>query len=251
MSPGAWRLLQDPPGSAAWNMSLDEALLLTARERRPTLRLYTWREPAVSLGYRQKTPDWLKRCSALGVDPVRRITGGGSVLHERDLTYAVIAPRATAELPDDLTGSYRWIQAVLIQGLQKAGLDARPSSAVPGAERSAICFSGSTGSEIDLERAKLVGSAQRRTAWGLLQHGSIRLDDDSALYRELFGVSPPPLPALPRASQDTLASAIAEAFAAALAGRLEPGELTSEELDLALARQQPRLRDSLAMPPGP
>ena len=185
MSVRPWRLLLDPPASAAWNMSLDEALLECALEQPPTLRFYTWSEPSVSLGYRQAVPAWLERCERLSVPVVRRVSGGGAVLHAGDLTYAVITPLSVRELPGDLRGSYEWIRNVLVDGLRAAGLDVQPSCAETGAERLALCFAGATGLEIELERVKLVGSAQRRTRWGFLQHGSIRLADDSALYEAL------------------------------------------------------------------
>ena len=57
----AWRLLRDPPGSAAWNMSVDEALLCHVEQAGPVLRLYRWERPGVSLGYRQPPPAWLSR----------------------------------------------------------------------------------------------------------------------------------------------------------------------------------------------
>ena len=85
MAGGRWRLLLDPPGSAARNMSVDEALLLCVRDARPVLRLYGWSRPSISLGYRQPEPAWLPRCQELGVDQVRRVSGGGTVLHAGDL----------------------------------------------------------------------------------------------------------------------------------------------------------------------
>ena len=106
MTTPAFRVLLDGPGEAAWNMSVDEALLLEAGRAGPALRLYGWRAPALSLGYRQVAPGWLERCAPLGVEVVRRVTGGGAVLHASDLTYAVVAPTGTRGVPDDLAGSY-------------------------------------------------------------------------------------------------------------------------------------------------
>ena len=61
---GTWRLLVDPPASGEWNMAVDEALLLDCAESGPTLRLYTWDTPTVSLGYRQERLGWLNRARA-------------------------------------------------------------------------------------------------------------------------------------------------------------------------------------------
>lgn len=249
MSVRPWRLLLDPPASAAWNMSLDEALLECALEQPPTLRFYTWSEPSVSLGYRQAAPAWLERCERLSVPVVRRVSGGGAVLHAGDLTYAVITPLSVRELPGDLRGSYEWIRNVLVDGLRAAGLDVQPSRAETGAERLALCFAGATGLEIELERVKLVGSAQRRTRWGFLQHGSIRLADDSALYEALPGQSPAWSPDLEKLEPGAVQEALCQAFARALGGHLEEGTLADLDLTVATERHAARLRDRLAVPP--
>src|SRR5512135_2244055 len=86
-----WLLLDSPADGAAWNMALDEALLRTAANRhRPLLRFYSWRQPAVSIGYFQKFPAHL----AGKYELVRRPTGGGLVYHGDgvDTTYTIVAP---------------------------------------------------------------------------------------------------------------------------------------------------------------
>jgi lipoate-protein ligase A len=228
-------------------MSVDEALLLEARVSGPVLRLYTWREPALSLGYRQTAPSWLPRCDALGVEVVRRVTGGGAVLHAGDLTYSVVAPAGTAELPDDLTGSYEWIRARLLEGLRATGLAARAAQARAGAERLDLCFAGATGFEVELGGAKLIGSAQRRTAHGLLQHGSIRISDDSALYRALTGTAPENAPP-PGLEASSLRQALIASFEAALAAPLETAALSPAERALAEGRRVQRRLDRLVAP---
>ena len=244
-----WQLLLDPPGSAAWNMSVDEALLECAAGGRPTLRLYTWDRPSLSLGYRQAPPAWLERCEQLQIPVVRRISGGGAVLHAGDLTYATVAPATAHELPVDLHGSYAWIRGVLLEGLRAAGLAVRPSRAEPGAERLGICFAGSTGLEIELEQTKLVGSAQRRTRWGFLQHGSIRLGGDAALCEALWGEAPPWPPDLRTPEPETLCKSICDAFSAALGRPLASATLAEPALGVAQWRLAARTHDSLAVPP--
>ena len=246
-----WRLLLDPPGSAAWNMCVDEALLARVPEAPPTLRFYSWAEPSLSLGYRQPAPAWRERAEELGLQLVRRITGGGTVLHAGDLTYALAAPRSCPELPADLRGSCEWIREVLLSGLRSIGVRAQASPTARGAERLDLCFAGATGLEIELDRAKWVGSAQRRTRTGYLQHGSIRLSDDSALYAALLGERLH----WPRESAKLelaeVREALCRAFARALGGRLELGSLAEPDLNLARIRHATRLRDCLAVPPLP
>jgi lipoate-protein ligase A len=241
------RVLRDEPGHAAWNMSVDEALLLESGRAGPALRLYGWLAPSLSLGYRQAAPDWLERCDALGVEVVRRVTGGGAVLHRADLTYAVVAPLGTGFLPDDLAGSYAWIRARLLEGLQFAGFEARAAQAREGASRLDLCFAGATGNEIELEGQKLIGSAQRRTAFGFLQHGSIRIADDTGLYRALTGGSPAPPPP-PGLDAAVLREALVRSFEAAFGAQLEPAVLTPAERARAEARMAERRLDRLAAP---
>jgi lipoate-protein ligase A len=241
----SWRLLLDPPGSASRNMSVDEALLVHARG--PVLRLYTWERASVSLGYRQTSPPWLSRCAQRGVAVVRRASGGGAVLHAGDLTYAVVAPAGTPGLPRDLRGSFEWIRDVLVAGLRRAGLDARRGAHRVGSDRLEICFAGATGFEVEVDGRKLVGSAQRRTPWAFLQHGSIRLADDGALYRELFDADPP-LP-LVDVSAAAAARAIVAAFEQALGSPLEPAKLDADEERECAARVAAREREPLCAPP--
>ena len=92
-----------------------------------------------------------------------------------------------------------------------------------------------------------MGSAQRRTPWGFLQHGSVRLRDDTDLYRELTGRTPPPPPALDL-DQEAAGDALIAGFSRALAGGLVPGGLSPEEGRIARRLQKLRLSDTLATP---
>jgi lipoate-protein ligase A len=229
-------------------MSVDEALLCHVERGGPVLRLYRWERPGVSLGYRQKPPPWLSRCAAHGVEVVRRVTGGGAVLHAGDLTYAVLAPSSGAGLPREMRASYEWIRGVLIDGLRSLGLPAAPSAPSACGDRAEVCFAGATGMEVAVAERKLVGSAQRRVRWGLLQHGSLRLSDDSALYRALTGDSPGP-PAVADCDSRKAEQSLVAAFERALGFSLEPATLSPAEAGEAHARRQLRLGDPLAAPP--
>ena len=251
-----FRVIVDPAQTGARNMSIDEALLLHVGPR-PCLRLYTWEPACVSLGHRQAPPAWISRARGLGLDVVRRVSGGGAVIHAGDLTYAFVAPRAHPTIPRGVRASYDWIRAALIDGLRGLGLEAEPSRGEPGAERAAVCFDAATGNEVAIGAAKLVGSAQRRTRAGLLQHGSIRLADDSELYRRLFERTLPPVGACLGMRVDTLASALCGAFERALGApgqptQLDDGERRTAQLREAWRRASPHEAPvlSLSTPPA-
>src|SRR5438270_12358260 len=91
----AWRLLLDTSAAGAWNMAVDEVLLdgVAAGATPPTLRFYQWAPPCLSLGYFQPFDVVnLEGCRRLGVEVVRRPTGGRAILHDRELTYSVALP---------------------------------------------------------------------------------------------------------------------------------------------------------------
>src|SRR5215475_5938730 len=91
-----WRFVSTGNGGAAFNMALDEALLLVqeAGAGRPTLRVYGWCQPTLSLGYAQDARQDvnLSACQAQGIAVVRRPTGGRAVLHDQEVTYSVLMP---------------------------------------------------------------------------------------------------------------------------------------------------------------
>src|SRR5262245_57717493 len=91
------RLLSDPPAPGAWNMAVDEVLLTAAAASgQATLRFYTWNEPTLSLGYFQAAADRQQHAASLACTLVRRASGGGAILHDRELTYSVALPLAGA-----------------------------------------------------------------------------------------------------------------------------------------------------------
>jgi lipoate-protein ligase A len=178
--------IRDPePHSAALNMALDEALLQQATA--PTLRVYGWRERALSLGYFSRYEG--ARCAAAGREMVRRWTGGGLVEHGGDVTYTLIVPRTAEFFRHAPLESYRLIHERIAQWLQRRGIAAvvAPSSAD---ERSGACFAAHVRYDIVAGAAKLAGAAQRRTRWGLLHQGSIQFsitaEDQHAGFAKMF-----------------------------------------------------------------
>src|SRR5262245_48598607 len=179
-----FRLLVTEALDGAQNMALDEALLL-GRQRGtspPTLRLYAWDPPAISLGYGQRLDARIAGGAAaeLGIGLVRRPTGGSAILHERpdsELTYSVIAGEGDFPGADDLMGTYRWIGAALCAGLRALGADAQMVAVQPSDPTSmpTFCFARTGSYEIEVAGRKLVGSAQRRQGGAFLQHGAVML----------------------------------------------------------------------------
>jgi len=187
MSCRKWRLIRSGPLTGARNMALDEALLesVAAGRSLPVLRLYGWLPPAVTLGYFQRveTSVNLEACRSLGFDVVRRITGGRAVLHDREVTYAVISPERSALFPGGILENYRVIARLLQQTLDSFGLATflapgrSRGSGGSGAQQSA-CFTAPATWELLHAGCKVTGSAQKRQGTAFLQHGSIPVDLD-------------------------------------------------------------------------
>ncbi len=142
-------------------MAIDEAIATLVREgvSPPTIRFYRWSPGAVSIGCFQCLQDEvdLEDCHRLGIDYVRRRTGGGAVYHDPDgeITYSVIAPEAF--FTKDIRESYRDICSGIISGLSRIGIDAafRPIN------------------DVTVDGRKISGSAQTRRQGVLTQHGTI------------------------------------------------------------------------------
>ena len=170
-------------------MALD-ALLLQQSERNPILRFYRWRGPWLSLGRHQRDiPDhWLALEQAGRLSLVRRPSGGGAVLHDGGLTYALIWPGAPRKRRRAYQESCQW----LIEGFRSLGDTLRFGD--DAAERNTgHCFARSTAADlVDQHGIKRIGSAQRWQRGCLLQHGEILLDPPEMLWWEVFGEQPPP-----------------------------------------------------------
>jgi lipoate-protein ligase A len=155
-------------------MATDEALLdEVAAGAPPALRLYRWVPPAVSLGRFQPHDDVdLDACDRLGVEVVRRPTGGQGLLHGADLTYAVAMPRP-AGAGGAVDAVYSLLAGALIAGLTRLGVDA--AIARHDGPAGPVCFAGQQGADLRVGDRKLCGSAQVRRGRAVLQHGSILL----------------------------------------------------------------------------
>lgn len=244
-----WRLLRHGPGTGAWNMGVDEALLATARRGQPSLRLYTWEGPWLSLGYAQALdPARRIACAQAGVGVVRRATGGRAVLHGCDLTYAVAAP--VGLVGGDVLESSARIGRGLLAGLRELGVEAVcvEPAAGPGRGAGFDCFATPGAHEILSGGLKLCGSAQRRRGGVLLQHGSLRLCAEPPAVRRAAGLEEGRSTSLAELGLDVSPGAVGDGLldglARALGARLQPGELSPEEIRAAQVRPDPPLGDA-------
>lgn len=251
-----WRLLDSGPADGFTNMAVDEALMLAVQEGHapPTLRLYAWQPACLSIGAFQNvaTDVDIPACAAGGVDWVRRPTGGRAILHDREITYSVAVPQDEERVKGDVMESYRRISEGLLAGLRLLGVPAvlAPSAitATPaGVAKPAACFAAPSQHEIMVGGRKVVGSAQRRQAGVILQHGSILLDlqvprlmsllrftndeQRAALSERVRSESVTLSELLDRdLAYDEAATALAAGFASALALDFSPGQLSNWEL---------------------
>ena len=178
-SPLRWVVWADDAHAGALNMARDHALADSLAPGHAVLRLYAWARPTVSLGRNEPGRGlWdLDRLAEDGMDVVRRPTGGRAVLHDRELTYSVVAP---AEGPGSMRALYRSVNQAIVVGLARLGV---PAALAPRRGRSASpaagpCFHEPAEGEIVVDGRKMVGSAQVRMGHTLLQHGSILVESD-------------------------------------------------------------------------
>lgn len=176
------RLLRTGACNGAFNMAVDEAIMLSLVRGKssPTLRLYRWNPPCLSVGYFQDASREVDFAglSRMGVSMVRRITGGKAVLHDDEVTYSLVVPESL--VPGGVLESYREICRGIIRGLSLLGVNCEMVSSerrdrIPGAFGKAACFSAPSWYEVVASGRKIVGSAQCRRNGVILQHGSIPL----------------------------------------------------------------------------
>lgn len=228
------RLLIDSPSDGPTNMARDEALLTLVGRLTvpPTLRFYQWDPPAISLGYFQRHEDYEQLPAPAGDVPVvRRTTGGGAILHDREWTYSLTLPVDNALVHrHGPTGLYELVHDALIDTLaliniraQRCGISDN-SSAHRGPF---FCFQRRHCLDVLIDGRKLAGSAQRRTPRAILQHGSIILANRYDQH---------PVTALCEYTyleDEALLGPLTDALQQRLGQLLAPGQWQDQELQLA------------------
>tara|TARA_R110002072_G_scaffold155657_1_gene305994 strand:+ start:32885 stop:33679 length:795 start_codon:yes stop_codon:yes gene_type:complete len=177
-SPETVLLMVEPAArSGSWNMATDEYLLEAALSLRlKAVRMYRWAEPTVSLGYFQDSDDAALSTTFQNLAAVRRLSGGGAILHHHELTYSFVLP-ANDPLTREPTELYSQVHNAIIAVLRTFGAecsmrgedDAKPDEPF-------LCFIRGDRHDIHCGGHKVVGSAQRRRKGAVLQHGSILLE---------------------------------------------------------------------------
>ena len=226
------RIIHDGAHDGPTNMARDEALLALVGEGKspPTLRTYLWSPPTISLGYFQKYADYEQLDPPAGELPVvRRQTGGGAILHDRELTYSITLPASHPLLTDGPNTLYEVAHDALMECLAARGIETRlnPDTDGSGPRRGPFfCFARRQRLDVLLREGKLAGSAQRRTRKAVLQHGSIMFDvryrqQPAASIRQAAPVGP-----------DDLRGPFADALARRSSLSTAPGPWTASELTL-------------------
>ncbi|TVQ03078.1 MAG: lipoate--protein ligase family protein [Planctomycetaceae bacterium] len=224
---GGGRLILSEPADGPTNMAIDAALLRRAGDRTgPTLRFYSWANATLSLGYFQSVAERDGHPDSLAAPVVRRASGGGALVHDRELTYSLVLPAEA--VPADSRRLYRIVHNAIRDAFRDFNirLDRFADLEIdPVADRSFLCFQRRTDEDLLLHGYKVLGSAQRKERGGLLQHGGL-----------LLNASPyaPQLPGLgdlvDRApSMEAIRQSLIEKLGAALGSVWNIGELSSLE----------------------
>jgi lipoate-protein ligase A len=249
-----YRFINTGTQDAAMNMAIDEAVLIhhLRDEAPPTLRVFRWSQPSISLGRFQYVEREILTgaCEQQGVALVRRPTGGRAVYHRDEFTYSIVIGKSY-DVPSGVVAAYAYLAQGIIAALAKLGVQAELSEGRVSKNPAAACFASSTQADLTSGGFKMVGSAQVWRDDALLQQGSLPLDDRSAEFYSLLSFSSDakreealtlyrehttPLHTFaPNVSWYDVASAFCAGFSEALHTEFVQGELSASEL--ALARQ--------------
>lgn len=230
MLPDCRLILDSEAREGAWNMAIDEALLESAVVGGPAvLRWYQWLRPTLSLGYFQSAAEVEQDPRWTSVAKVRRLTGGGAILHDQEWTYSLVLPadQRYVRHPYDL---YDRVHEAIIHWFQE---HARITIAMRGsthreAEEPALCFLRQDSHDLCLAGQKVLGSAQRRRRGALLQHGSLILSH-SEWAPEVAGL----IDLTGRGDLLDKRDELAWGVAGQLAQQIDRGDLTTDELAAA------------------
>ena len=181
-----FRLIRSRPASAVYNMALDEKIFFRfMKDGIPVFRIYSWQSPSFTYGVSQKNPGReivLSQCAKDGVYLAKRMTGGGILFHNNEITYSLACSKEDAGEKKEVFVSYRNICAFLISFYRSLGLD--PSFALEAEDFNKhcaahpLCSASREKYDIVINGKKIGGNAQRRNKQAIFQHGSIPISID-------------------------------------------------------------------------
>ena len=189
-----FEVIEEPsPQSGEANMRIDSELLDSVSQSGDTafVRIYRWQEPTISLGYFQKDDD-VSALDARWQDcpVVKRLTGGGAILHDQELTYSIALP-ASHPFRHEPVSAYEQVHQAIVDLLTRLGAPCAMRGEainVPRDDEPFLCFLRGDPRDVVIGPNKIIGSAQRRRRGAILQHGSILLRS-SALLSEVPGLA--------------------------------------------------------------
>ncbi len=176
---------------AFFNMAFDEAISEAIRQKLspPTLRIYQWDRPSISIGYFQKISDIdIDYCNKMGYPVVRRLTGGKAILHDSELTYSFSALKDSSLFKGSLLENYIIVSEALILGLKLNGINAKISlkrKRTP-IHKNPACFKTLSYGEITVNGKKVIGSAQKKFSNAFMQQGSILMSFNAMELRNVL-----------------------------------------------------------------
>ena len=233
------RVIFDSPGGGAWNMAVDQALLMSAEQDGiVTLRLYAWDQPTLSLGYFQKYDDRQLHAASVACPVVRRRSGGGAILHDQELTYSLSSP-SSHRWSKETSELYDLVHRVVVELLAEDGIKSQLFKDATGLQSEVggdlevvidptafLCFQRRSDGDLVSGKVKVLGSAQRRLKHSLLQHGSL------LFQKSKFA---PELPGLMELSGKRMqlvdfSQRLSEALGRALGFEFLPAKLTTKEM---------------------
>ena len=212
------------------NMAIDEAIFTMKEKLGPpaTLRFYGWKPAAISIGYFQKIEDlFLQRHKRQKLIIVRRLTGGGAILHRSEITYSLAC--STHEFPTfgDIIKTQQFVHEAIILGLQNCGINAELERKQTKKPDPYFCFVTPSKDDIIENGQKIVGSAQRRRNRAFFQHGSILMDNKITSEGRQE-----------KKDRGKIIDSLIWGFEKKLGIRLVPGHLTKEEVKLSQELRQ-------------
>lgn len=235
-----WKFLPYAEYSPAENMAIDEMLIHSyAADRIPVLRLYGWEPTGISIGYFQDPARFLNltACASRGIPLVRRLTGGGCIVHGPGITYSMVFSDKDMALPESVKASFQYLCSFIIAFYRGRGLDAdyavNRNTKGPLGEFTDLCWESSQHYDITVGDKKIGGNAQKRSRDIIFQHGFIPTVCDPALHEILREDNPEPVWTLRDLSIEdnvsVLAGQLRDSFAKTFGVQLEPYRFTSEE----------------------